>query len=97
MLTLICISLAIAFSLINNTTFYATNVDVAKQQAGTSLGLMNSGFAIAGFLAPTITGWLVQMSGNFHAAFILIAALILSAIIITYLFHRPDNGEICDA
>jgi MFS transporter, ACS family, hexuronate transporter len=87
---LISISLAVAFSLSNNTTFYATNVDVAKERAGTSLGVMNSGFAIAGFLSPTLTGLLVQVTNHFRSAFILIIALTLSSVLAVFIFHKPD-------
>lgn len=88
-ITLIAISFAIAFNLSNNTIFYSINVDVAKERAASALGLMNSFFAMAGFLAPSITGALVQMTGDFNSAFILIALLTFSSIIVTGLFHRP--------
>ncbi|STX51465.1 major facilitator family transporter [Legionella busanensis] len=89
---LIAISFAVAFNLSNNTPFYAINMDVSAKRAGTSLGFMNSMFAIAGFLAPTITGAAVQLSGNFYTAFLLMGLLTLSAIISILLFHHPDKA-----
>jgi MFS family permease len=88
-ISLLSISLAIAFNLSNNTTFYSTNIDVAKEKSATSLGIMNAGFAIAGFLAPTLTGALVESTGSFHSAFVLMVLLTLSAVIVTFFFHHP--------
>ncbi|WP_419421274.1 MFS transporter (plasmid) [Legionella sp. D16C41] len=93
---LLAIALAVAFNLSNNTPFYAVNMDVSDRRAGTSLGIMNSTFAIAGFLAPTITGAAVQLSGSFHTAFLLMGLLMLSSIIIIYFFHHPDQYKIED-
>lgn len=90
-ITLIMLSLAVAFNLSNNTTFYAINVDVIPHRAASSLGLMNSGFAIAGFLAPVITGWLVEMTNSFQVAFILMALMTVSAILGVFIFHHPDK------
>ncbi|KTD57873.1 hypothetical protein Lsha_2151 [Legionella shakespearei DSM 23087] len=38
-----------------NASYYAVNIDIAKEWAGTSLGIMDALFAIAGFIAPTLT------------------------------------------
>lgn len=92
-IVLLSISLAIAFNLSNNTTFYSTNIDIAKEKSATSLGIMNSGFAIAGFLAPTLTGAMVQLTGSFHSAFVLMICLTLSAVVVTFLFHHSEEGS----
>ena len=88
---LVCLSLTIAFSLSNNTVFYATNIDVMKERAGSALALMNAGFALSGFIAPTLTGWLVQETGTFQSAFILLMVLTLSSVITVFLAHHPDD------
>ena len=88
---LVAVSLAVAFNLSNNTVFYSVNLDVAKQRAGTSLGVMNSGLAISGFLAPSITGYLVAATGVFSSAFYLMVGLMLSSIIVVFIFHWPDQ------
>ncbi len=91
-LTLIFISLAIAFNLSSNTSFYAINIDVAPHRSASSLGLMNSGFAISGFLAPVITGWLVQLTHSFHSAFIFLLILALSSLFGLMIFHHPERS-----
>ena len=88
---LIFVSLAVALGMAANAAFYAVNVDVAPARSGTALGVMDAFFAIAGFAAPAVTGWLVHATGNFNAAFWLMAALALSSVLVVLLFHHPDR------
>jgi ACS family hexuronate transporter-like MFS transporter len=85
------IPLAVAFSLVNNTCFYVTNIDLCKSRSGSLLGIMNAGFALSGFVAPAVTGFLVRDSGNFHSAFYLVFGLTILSLIMTSCFHRPDK------
>lgn len=87
---LIFISLAVALSMSSNAAFYAVNVDVARERAGTALGVMDTFFALSGFLAPAVTGWLLGATGSFASAFWLLAILSLSAVVTVIMFHRPD-------
>lgn len=89
---LIFVSLAVALGMAANSAFYAVNADLAPARSGTALGLMDAFFAIAGFAAPAVTGWLVTATGNFAAAFWLMAALALSSVAVVVLFHRPDRS-----
>ncbi|MCI0183777.1 MFS transporter [Sulfoacidibacillus ferrooxidans] len=88
---MIFISLAVAFSMSSNSTFYAINVDVARERTGTALGVMDTFFAIAGFAAPMITGWVVNSTGHFANAFWLLAVLSFSSVVVVLLFHHPDK------
>ncbi|HET7580186.1 MAG TPA: MFS transporter [Bacillales bacterium] len=90
---LIFISLAVAFGMGSNSTFYAINVDVARERSGTALGVMDTFFAIAGFVAPTITGWIVGATGHFTNAFWLLALLSLSSVLAVLFFHHPDRSK----
>ncbi|MGA9852443.1 MAG: MFS transporter [Gammaproteobacteria bacterium] len=89
---LIFISLAVGLSMSANAAFYAINVDVAKERAGTALGVMDTFFAISGLVAPLVTGWLVGMIHSFNNAFWLMALLALSSVIVVILFHHPDRS-----
>ncbi|MFC7395447.1 MFS transporter [Scopulibacillus cellulosilyticus] len=91
--SLIFISLAVAFGMGSNSTFYAINVDVAQERSGTALGVMDTFFAIAGIIAPTITGWIVQTTGNFTNAFWLLAILALTSVLAVLFFHNPDKSK----
>ena len=62
---LACMSVAVAAGLGANPMFYAVIADVAPRNAGTCMGIMNSGLAVSGFLAPVITGFALQATGTF--------------------------------
>jgi len=91
-LALILITIAVASSMGANAAFYAVNIDVARDRSATALGIMDFGFAISGFLAPALTGWIVGQSGGFAEAFMLMSALAASSVIVTLIFHRPDKA-----
>lgn len=86
------ITLAVALSMSTNSAYYAVNVDVARERSGTALGVMDALFALAGYLAPTITGELVGESGNFDRVFWVLAGLALSSVLVVLLFHHPDRS-----
>lgn len=92
-LAFVFITLAVAFGMSTNAAYYAINVDVARERSGTALGVMDALFALAGYLAPTVTGWLVQGSGSFATPFWLMFGLAISSVVVVLLFHHPDRSE----
>ena len=54
---------------------------------------MDFAFAIAGFLAPAITGWVLNLRGSFIDGFLLMAVLALSSVVVVLLFHHPDRDR----
>ncbi|HUJ68180.1 MAG TPA: MFS transporter [Syntrophorhabdales bacterium] len=67
---------------------------IPKEIMGVSMGVINFGNQMAGFLAPTIIGFLVQFSGgSFNSTFIfLIIACLLTAVISLSLRERPAGS-----
>jgi len=47
--------------------------------------------AVAGVIAPIATGWLIDLTGNFQGAFLLLASLTGVAVVTVILFHHPDR------
>lgn len=90
------ISLGIGLGLMPNACFYALNTDLAKDRAGTSLGIMDSFFALAGILAPAITGFISEKTGSFSAAFGLLIFFSLASVVGIIIFQRPDR-DMADA
>lgn len=88
---IIFISLAVGIGLMPNAAFYAINADLARDRAATSLGIMDCGFALAGILAPAITGILSHLLGGFTAAIGLLIILSLSSAICVLLWQKPDK------
>lgn len=93
-LALSLITVALAASMGANAAYYAVNIDIAPDRSATALGIMDFGFAISGFLAPTVTGWVVGAQNNFVDAFLLMAALGASSVVLTLIFHRPDRDAL---
>ena len=73
---------------------FVTIVELGSfQRAATALGIMDFAFAIAGFLAPAITGWVLDLRGSFADGFLLMTALALAAVLVVLLFHHPDRDQ----
>ncbi len=87
---MIFIALAVGFSMSANAAYYAVNIDIAKTRAGTALGIMDAVFALSGFIAPTLTGYIVSWSGHFEAVFWLLSILALSSTLLTLAFHNRN-------
>ncbi|SEP50209.1 Sugar phosphate permease [Rhodospirillales bacterium URHD0017] len=87
------ITVAVAASMGANAAYYAVNVDIVPERAATALGLMDFAFALAGFLAPAITGWVLNIRGSFTDGFLLMTGLAFSSVLVVMLFHRPDDDR----
>ena len=87
------ITVAVAASMGANSAYYAVNVDIVPDRAATALGIMDFAFALSGFLAPVLTGWVLDLRGSFTDAFLLMAALALSSVVVVIAFHRPDEDR----
>jgi ACS family hexuronate transporter-like MFS transporter len=85
------LSLGLGFGLMPNASFYALNSDLAGDRAATSLGLMDCFCASAAVLAPLVTGFLVNATGNFNSAIWLMVGLSLSSVLAIALFQHPDK------
>jgi MFS family permease len=85
------ISAGLGIGLAPNACFYALNSDLAKDRAATSLGLMDSFFAVAGIMALALTGVLSDTSGNFNLPIMLLVGFTLSSVVGILLFQHPDR------
>lgn len=88
---MISISLGIGIGLMPNACFYALNTDLAKDRAATSLGIMDSFFALGGILAPALTGQILQATNSFSAAIAVVITFNIAAVIGVILFQKPDR------
>ncbi len=88
---LLMISLGIGIGLMPNACFYALNTDLAKDRAATSLGIMDSFFALGGILAPALTGMILQATNSFSLGIGVVVFFNLAAVIGVILFQKPDR------
>lgn len=87
------ITLAVGATLAANAAYYAIIADLVPRIAGTAMGVMTVFFAAAGFLAPVITGYALDITGSFQPAFLLLSFLAASSVIGVILFHHPDEDK----
>lgn len=90
-MSILFLSLALGFGLMPQPAFFSVNIDVAKDRAGSAQGITSSCLSLAGVIAPTMTGWLIDFTGNYQGAFLLLAGLTGLSVITVVLFHHPDR------
>jgi ACS family hexuronate transporter-like MFS transporter len=90
--SLFWLSLGLGFGLMPQPAFFTTNIDVAKERSGSSQGITSSCLSLAGIIAPALTGWLIDLTGNYQGAFFLLAGLTGIAVVTVICFHHPDRA-----
>lgn len=88
-LVLIAICLSGAFFCLELTIgpIWSVPMDVAPKYSGTASGIMNTGSAIAAFVSPTIFGWLVDVTGDWHLPFAGSIGLLLVGAVLAFWMH----------
>jgi sugar phosphate permease len=92
--SLLFLSLGIGFGMMPQSAFFSINIDVAKEMAGSAQGITSSCLSVAGIIAPLATGWLVDLTGTYSTAFLLLAGLTCAAVITVILFLYPDKEHV---
>lgn len=90
-LSLLFLSLGLGFGLMPQPAFFSINIDVAKERSGSAQGITSGCLSLAGVIAPIATGWLIDFTGNYQGAFLLLAGLTAVAVVTVILFHHPDR------
>lgn len=90
-LSILFLSLGLGFGLMPQPAFFSVNIDIAKDRAGSAQGITSGALAVAGVVAPTMTGWLIDLTGNYQGAFLLLAGLTGLSVLMVILFHHPDR------
>lgn len=90
-IALVFLSLGLGFGFMPQAAFFSVNIDVAKERAGTAQGITSSCLSLAGVIAPILTGWLLDITGTYQGAFLLMAGLSFVSVITVVLFHHPDR------
>jgi MFS family permease len=86
------LSLGLGFGFMPQPAFFSINIDVAKHRAASAQGITSSCLSLAGIIGPVLTGWLIDLTGNYNGAFFLLAGMTSIAVITVILFHYPDRA-----
>lgn len=89
----ICLSLAIGFSMMPNSPYYSICTDLFHEQAGAATGIIVTFFSVSGIVSPLLTGWLTDLFGGFAAAFGALAVLVTTAVLGMLLFAHPGETK----
>ena len=80
MLSCLLLTLAVACESASTSILWTTCTDVAPPLAAGSLaGIMNTAGALAGILAPTVTGFFVKVTGSFQQALLIGSCMVVMA------------------
>jgi ACS family glucarate transporter-like MFS transporter len=69
-LSLACLSAGFFFSEMTIGAMWAIPMDVALEHCGTASGIMNTGSALAAIISPVVSGYLIDISGNWQLPFV---------------------------
>ncbi len=86
-LSAICLSGAFFCLELTIGPIWSVPMDVAPKYSGTASGIMNTGSAIAAFASPTIFGWLVDVTGDWHLPFAGSIGLLLLGSVLAFWMH----------
>ena len=90
---LVCFTGALGVAGICVPPLFALNADVCPQRPGLSSGFMDGAFALAGILAPLVSGMVVQLGGGFGIAIIFAAIVTASGALCIILLNSPDKAS----
>ena len=85
------LSLGLGFGFMPQSAFFSVNIDVAKERAASSQGITSGCLAFAGILAPSLTGWVIELTGSYQTAFLILAGFTAIGVLTVILFHHPDR------
>lgn len=71
--------------------FAPNHLDIAPRYAAVLVGVTNTAGTLAGLLAVSVTGWLVDLTGSYSPAFVLVAAINAFGIAIWLLFGTAEK------
>ncbi|WP_250469185.1 MULTISPECIES: MFS transporter [unclassified Caballeronia] len=88
-------AIAVFFMYASYNTYFAIVLDtVEKRRVGAVGGFVHFIANLAGIVAPALTGFLVQWSGNFKSAFLLTGAIAALGAIFVAVFVRPPKPQL---
>jgi ACS family glucarate transporter-like MFS transporter len=89
-----CLSAGFFFSEMTIGPMWAIPMDVALDHSGTASGIMNIGSALAAIISPVVSGYLIDISGNWELPF-LGSVLLMAVGIVLALRMEPEKKFVC--
>ena len=89
-----CLSAGFFFSEMTIGAMWAIPMDVTLEHSGTASGIMNIGSALAAIISPVVSGYLIDISGNWELPF-LGSVLLMAVGIVLALRMEPEKKFVC--
>ncbi|MFF5986993.1 MFS transporter [Prauserella flavalba] len=91
---LIFISLGVGCGFITGGIWFVASIDAAPNQPASAAGFVDAAFALAGIIAPSIMGFVVDRTGTFTSGFVLMSCLVaVSALLLLFVSTDPRKNE----
>jgi MFS transporter, ACS family, hexuronate transporter len=90
----VCISLAIGFSMAPNSPYYSICADLFPSRAGVATGVIVTFFSASGVVCPWVTGWIADVAGGFGPAFATLCVVVGSGVAGMLLFARGGAAPV---
>jgi MFS family permease len=68
--SLLCLSAGFFFAEMTIGPMWAIPMDISTEYSGTASGIMNTGSALAAIISPVVSGYLIDVSGNWQLPFL---------------------------
>lgn len=82
---------ALGFAAFTWSGFVPNHLDIAPRYADVLMGITNTAGTIPGIVGVVVTGWLVDVTGDYGSAFVLCAAVNLTGAVIWLLFATAER------
>jgi MFS family permease len=89
-ISLACLSAGFFFAELTIGPMWSVPMDIAHKLSGTASGMMNSGSAAAAIISPVVSGYLIDVTGNWELPFVGSMILMLIGMSLTF---RMRPGE----
>ncbi len=67
--------------MVPQSAFFSANIEIAQDRAGSAQGISCGWASLAGIASPVLTGFLIDLTGNYNGAFFLLAGLTLIGVV----------------
>lgn len=92
--SLVCLSAGFFFAELTIGPMWAVPMDIAHEMSGTASGMMNSGSAAAAIISPVVSGYLIDVTGNWELPFLGSMILMLIGMGLTFRMRPAQALEL---
>jgi MFS family permease len=93
-ISLACLSAGFFFAEMTIGPMWAVPMDIAHKLSGTASGMMNTGSALAAIISPVVSGYIIDVTGNWEWPFLGSMILMLIGMALTFRMRPRESLEL---